>query len=288
MATVLKGKPVANGIESDVKKEVQELLGRNIEPMIAIVRVGEEIASVSYEKAAKIKMKKLGIRVKLFSYPETISEKDFVKEFIKIDQDEAIHGILVMQPLPQSISRETIAEIITPEKDIDGLSSTNLGHLVQQTSQANVPSTPAAVLALLEFYEIDIKGKDICVIGSSPVVGKPLALMLINRGATVSVCHIFTKDTKKYTQGADIVISATGVLGLVTEHHVKEGAVVVDVGFGYDTEGNPCGDVRYNEVIKKVEAITPVPGGVGAITTAILAKQVVQSARCFLKKLASE
>ncbi|WP_028273672.1 bifunctional 5,10-methylenetetrahydrofolate dehydrogenase/5,10-methenyltetrahydrofolate cyclohydrolase [Atopococcus tabaci] len=283
----LRGKDVAKRLRTEAAETIEKLKENNVAPALAIVRVGDDESSVSYEKSATSTMKKAGIDVKAFHYPESITEDEVVKNFQAINGDPAIHGILVMQPLPKHLSRETIASFISPQKDIDGLASANLGELVQESEKGFAPSTPTAVIEMLEHYEIDVKGKDVCIVGSSPVVGKPLGLMLVNRGATVTLCHIYTKDVKKYSQDADIVISATGAVGLITADHVKEGAVVIDVGFGYDEEGKPAGDVRFEEVTQKAGALTPVPGGVGTVTTAVLAKQVAKAAKGLSEKKGS-
>lgn len=277
MSIELSGKPVAKKLLHQAKQTVDDLKKIECFPTLAIVRVGKEDASVSYENAAIKAMTRVGIEVESVAFEENASTKSVVQAIRSLNQNDAIHGILVMQPLPQSVSRNEIASCIHPLKDIDGLAPENLGRVVENDTNALVPSTPKAVMSLLRHYAIPLEGKDICVIGSSPVVGKPLCLMLLNEEATVSNVHVKTKDVKRYTQQADIVISATGVVELVTAEYIKEGAVVIDVGFGYKN-GKPVGDVKYTEVAAKASAVTPVPGGVGSITTAVLAEQVAQAA----------
>ena len=277
MTTELKGKPVARQLLDRAAQTVEDLKRIDCFPTIAIVRAGSDKASVSYENAAVKTMERVGIAVESVVFKETVTSDAFMAALRGLNQNKNIHGILVMQPLPGNLSRNDVARCVDPATDIDGLTPENLGLVVENEKKALVPSTPKAVMALLDHYDIALEGKDVCVIGSSPVVGKPLTLMLLNAEATVSNLHIKTKDTKSYTQKADIVISATGVVELLKADDIKDGAVVIDVGFGYK-DGKPVGDVKYDEVAAKASAVTPVPGGVGSITTAVLAEQVAQAA----------
>lgn len=277
MTKELRGKPVAKALLEQTEKTVEDLKKIECYPTLAIVRVGHDESSVSYENAAIRTMQRVGIEVEPVVFEEQTESSQVLQTIESLNQNADIHGILVMQPLPGTLSRNDIARCINPEKDIDGLTPENLGRLVENDPIALFPSTPKAVMALLDYYDIEVEGKDVCVIGSSPVVGKPLTIMLLNQEATVANVHIKTKDVKQYTRRADIVISATGAVELVTADYIKEGAVVVDVGFGYK-DGKPVGDVKYDEVFEKASAVTPVPGGVGSITTAILAEQVAQAA----------
>ncbi|MEC6749201.1 bifunctional 5,10-methylenetetrahydrofolate dehydrogenase/5,10-methenyltetrahydrofolate cyclohydrolase [Marinilactibacillus sp. XAAS-LB27] len=277
MVNVLKGKPVAEKISQQAKLVVDELKSVDCQPTLAIVRIGEEASSISYETAAIKTMNQVGIEVSSVVFSEETAPGKILSTIDDLNEDREIHGILIMQPLPDGLSRNDIALRVDPEKDIDGLTPSNLGKLVENDRTGLWPSTPKAVMELLDYYGIDLVGADVCVIGSSPVVGKPLSILLLNEEATVANCHVKTKNLKNYTQQADIVISATGVAHLVTPEHIKEGAVVIDVGYGH-VDGKPCGDVQYDEVMGKASAITPVPGGIGTITTAILAEQVVKAA----------
>lgn len=277
MTQVLDGKVVAKSIITQMKQSVEELKKVDCHPTLAIVRVGDDPSSISYENAAIKTMNRAGITTRPIRFEKRTAVEDVLAVIDGLNSDQDVHGILVMQPLPEKFSRNEIAKRIDPEKDIDGLTPENLGRLVENDSSVLLPSTPKAVMELLDYYDIDLVGKDVCVVGSSPVVGKPLTILLLNAKATVSNCHIHTKDIKKYTKQADIVISATGVVGLITAEHVKENGIVIDVGFGYK-DGKVLGDVQYDEVQMKTSAITPVPGGVGSITTAILAAQVVKAA----------
>ncbi|SDJ96124.1 bifunctional 5,10-methylenetetrahydrofolate dehydrogenase/5,10-methenyltetrahydrofolate cyclohydrolase [Alkalibacterium thalassium] len=277
MTKELKGRPVAKALLERTMNTVEDLKKIDCYPTLAIVRVGDDKSSISYENAAIKTMQQSGIAVEPVIFKETADAEEVLQSIEALNQKADIHGILVMQPLPDTLARNDIARCLNPNKDIDGLTPENLGRVVENDPTTLVPSTPKAVMALLEFYGIAVEGKDVCVIGSSPVVGKPLSIMLLNEEATVSNVHVKTKDIKHYTCQADIVISATGVVELVKAEHIKEGAIVIDVGFGYK-DGKPVGDVSYDNVYEKAGAITPVPGGVGSITTAILAEQVAQAA----------
>lgn len=273
----LKGKVVAEELMVQTAQTVDDLKRIDCTPTLAIVRVGRETSSISYENAAIKTMQQVGIDVEVHMFDEKADSEEVIIAIESLNDDPSIHGILVMQPLPDSLSRNDIARCINPDKDIDGLTPENLGRVVENDPAVLYPSTARAVLALLEYYEIEVEGKDICVIGSSPVVGKPLSIMLLNAEATVTNLHIKSKDIKKYTKEADIVISATGSIELITADYIREGAVVVDVGFGYK-DGKPVGDVKFDEVSKVASALTPVPGGIGSITTAVLAEQVSRAA----------
>ncbi len=277
MTKELRGRPVAKALLQQTEKTIEDLKKIDCYPTLAIVRVGDDESSVSYENAAIKTMQRAGIAVEPVIFKEETSSEEILQALDSLNKNTDIHGVLVMQPLPGTLSRNDVARCLDSNKDIDGLTPENLGRLVENDPIALFPSTPKAVMALLDFYDIEVEGKDVCVIGSSPVVGKPLTIMLLNREASVANVHIKTKDVKQYTRQADIVISATGAVELVTADYIKEGAVVVDVGFGYK-DGKPVGDVKYDEVFAKASAVTPVPGGVGSITTAILAEQVAQAA----------
>lgn len=277
MTKELKGRPVAKALLEKTGKTIEDLRKIGCDPTLAIVRIGDDQSSISYENAAIKTMNKAGITVEPVVFEASAESSDVISAIEALNQKPEVHGILVMQPLPDKLSRNDVARCLNPNKDIDGLTPENLGRVVENDPTTLVPSTPRAVMALLEYYGIEVEGKDVCVIGSSPVVGKPLSIMLLNEEATVSNVHIKTKDIKRYTSQADIVISATGAVELVTADYIKEGAIVVDVGFGYK-DGRPVGDVKYDDVFDKAGAITPVPGGVGSITTAVLAEQVAQAA----------
>jgi len=278
MTKVLDGKEVRKDLINRIENDVNELKNNGVTPTLAVVRVEGDKSSESYEKAAKKIMTKVGIETKSMTFDNDASLEKVSNAIEKLNGDENVHGIIVMQPLPENIERNEISTLIDPYKDVDALNPTNLGKLISNEPDVQYPSTPKGVMELIDYYDIELEGKDVTVVGASPVVGLPLANMLINEGATVSNCHIYTKDTKAYTSKSDIVVSATGALGLIKEDFVKKDAIVIDVGFGYK-DGEPTGDVDYDNVFDKAAQITPVPGGVGSVTTAVLASQVVRGAQ---------
>lgn len=279
MTKVLDGKEVRKDLINRVENDVNELKDRGVNPTLAVVRVEGDKPSESYEKAATKVMTKVGIETKTVTFGNDASLEEVSNTLKELNNDDNVHGVIVMQPLPENIERNEISTLLDPYKDVDGLNPSNLGKLISNEPDVQYPSTPKGVMELIDYYDIELEGKDVTVAGASPVVGLPLTNMLINEGATVSTCHIYTKDTKAYTSKSDIVISATGALGLIKEDFVKKDAIVIDVGFGYDEDGNPTGDVDYDAVFDKVSQITPVPGGVGSVTTAVLASQVVKGAK---------
>lgn len=283
MATVMSGKEVANHIREELNNDLLELNKKNIFPRAAIVRVGDDSASIGYENAAIKLFNKLGIESQSFHFPGDISEEEFIEEFQKINNNDDIHGILLLRPLPSQIDEEKISYIINPDKDIDGMSPVNIGKVLSPQKGDFVPITPESVMRTLEYYGVELEGKNVVIIGHSRVVGRPLSMLLADKNATVTICHVYTKNTAEICKQADIVISATGVAGLVTKDYVKEGAVVVDVGISY-VDGKLRGDVDYDNVKELASHITPVPGGIGAITTTLLAQRVVTAAKHLTEK----
>lgn len=278
MAILLKGKVVADQLREDTLKRVRALKEKSVSPKLCILRVGEDPGSISYEKSAVREMTRNEIEVQKEQFPEDVTLAEMLEQLEKWNTDPSCHGILLMQPLPKHLSVTALSQAVAPEKDIDGMSTLSLGGLMQKAQIGFEPSTPQAVMELLSYYNIPVKGKDVVVVGRSTVVGLPLTLLLLNQSATVTTCHSQTKDLKTHTRSADIVISATGVVGMITAEHVKEGAVVVDVGYGVDANGALCGDVLFDEVSEKAGFLTPVPGGVGGVTSAVLSSHVVEVA----------
>lgn len=279
MTVIMRGKEVATRLREEVIEEVKSLRADGVKPTAAIVRVGDLSDSVGYERSAVKVLKKAELEVETFYFPEETTENQFLSEFEKINSNKDIHGILLLRPLPDHIDIEKVKMIIDPAKDIDGMSPYNIGKVLEPHENDFVPCTPAAVMETLKHYGIELQGKDVAVVGHSLVVGRPLSMLLASQDATISLCHIHTKDMKGICQNADIIVTATGAVGLITGEHVKEGAVVIDVGTTYDENGKLHGDVRFDEVEGKASHLTPVPGGIGAVTTTILAKRVVIAAR---------
>lgn len=283
MTVVMKGKKVANHLIEKIDKDLAVLSEDNITPSLAIVRVGDDPGSVAYENGLKKRFKELGLKVETYSYSEDIEEDEFLKEFDQVNEDETVHGVLVLRPLPDHLDTNKVSERINPEKDVDGMSPTNLGKIMLNDEDGLISATPAAVMEMIDFYDIELEGKDVVIIGHSEVVGKPLDILLLNKNATVTVAHIFSKNTEEIASQADLLITATGAVGLVTEDFVKEGATVIDVGISR-VKGKIKGDVEYDPVAEKAGKITPVPGGVGAVTTTMLASNVIKATKLLTNK----
>lgn len=278
MSQIIKGKPVADKITEELIAEVKELKNKKIYPKLSIVRVGARSDDLAYERGAVSRCKKIGIEPEVTELPGDISQEDFIKELRKLNEAKNVHGILIFRPLPKHLDENAIKYEIKPEKDIDCFNPINEGKLYEGDNSGFPPCTPTAVMEILDFYNVEVKGKDATIIGRSNVVGKPVALMLLNEGATITICHSKTKDTSQAASKADILVVAVGKANLVKESFVKEGAVVIDVGINV-IDGNLCGDVDFDKVKDKAGMITPVPRGVGSVTTSILAKHLVKACR---------
>ncbi len=279
MSILLKGKPVADKISESIIKEVDDLKSKGINPKLAIVRVGSRSDDLAYERGALKRCEKVGIDTIVKELKEDITQEEFIQELRKINKDNDIHGILVFRPLPKQLNEEVIKYEIAPEKDIDCFSPINAAKLLEGDETGFPPCTPMAVIEILKHYEIPMEGKKAIVLGRSMVVGKPAALLLLKENATVTVCHSRTKDLPQVAKEADILVAAIGKDRFVKEDFVKEDTVVIDVGINVDEEGNMHGDVDFEDVENKVKMITPVPRGVGSVTTSILAKHVVKACK---------
>lgn len=270
---ILDGKKVANELKENLFKRIDVLKKNKKFPCLSIVLVGNNPASQMYSSFLSKTVKKYDLDVRVHEYSENILENELVLEIKKLNEDKNVDGILIMMPLPKHISEEKIIDTILPEKDIDGLTTVNIGSIVKN-KDCLCPCTPKAVMTILESYKIDIEGKDVVVLGRSAVVGKTLALMLLNKNATVTVCHSKTRNLKDKTLNADILISAIGKPHYVKEDMVKKDAIVIDVGIN-KLNGKTVGDVDYEKVEKTARAITPVPGGVGSVTTTVVVDTLV-------------
>lgn len=279
MATIMDGNLIANDIHENNLLQANHLIEVGVQPKLAFIRVGNDPGSVGYHQSAQKKADQNMIASESFVYDKDIEEASFLKAFSEINKRTDIHGILVLRPLPDHLSFEKISHEIDPAKDVDGMNPFNIGKSFSPDKMDFVPITPYSVMQMLDYYAIPLRGKEVVIVGHSLVVGRPLSMMLVDRGATVTICHIDTKNTQAHTKQADIVISATGKRGLITKDHVKEGVVVVDVGTSYDENGKVHGDVRFDEVKELASYINPVPGGIGAITSETLCGRVVQSAK---------
>ncbi|MGO2083198.1 bifunctional 5,10-methylenetetrahydrofolate dehydrogenase/5,10-methenyltetrahydrofolate cyclohydrolase [Vagococcus sp.] len=269
----ISGKRVVEKIEIALANKQYE--GRL--PTLAILRVGHKTSDSAYETSLTKVMKRLNIKVLTTHLANDISQQKFDFEFDQLNNDEEIDGILLFNPVPSHLSLEHVVAQIDPSKDVDCIGAINTLKIYLDNEKGFLPCTAEAVLKILAYQEIELKGKDVVIIGFGFVIGRPLSLLLVEAGCTVTVCHIDTVNLAEKCRRAEIIVSATGVPSLVNEEYVKEGAVVIDVGINVDKRGHLCGDVDYESVYDKVKSITPVPGGVGTVTTYTLAEHVVQS-----------
>lgn len=280
---IIKGAPVAEAISADTLKRAETLKADGIEPCLAIIRVGEDGSQLAYERGAVKRMDKCGIKCRICALDENISQADFVNEFKKINNDESVHGILLLQPLPKTLSIEPLKDIINPLKDVDAISPMNMYKILANDKTGHAPCTAEGVIEILDWMGMDLKGKKCKVIGRSMIVGKPLGLLLLSKDATVTYCHSKTRELAKETRDADVLIAAAGSAKLVGADFVNENMTVIDVGVNVDENGKLCGDVDFEAVEPLVANITPVPGGTGAVTTSVLAKHVVKAAELLRK-----
>ena len=274
----LGGKEVADKIVEDLKFKVEELKGKGISPKLAILRVGAREDDLAYERGVLKRFESAGVEVEVTAVDAGISQEELDKTFDGINNDPKVHGILVFRPLPKGLSDEHMRRTIDPGKDSDFMDIRNMENVLAGVPDSAAPCTAEAVMALIRHYNIETKGKKVTVVGRSLVIGKPAALLLTTANATVTVCHTKTVNIEEECRNADIIVACCGVAKMITEKFVKPGQIVIDVGMNVDEEGRLCGDVDYEKVSEIADAVTPVPGGVGSITTAILLKHVVDNA----------
>ncbi|PKL36767.1 bifunctional methylenetetrahydrofolate dehydrogenase/methenyltetrahydrofolate cyclohydrolase FolD [Candidatus Peregrinibacteria bacterium HGW-Peregrinibacteria-1] len=279
---LLDGSKVSQEMLFDVESGVGALQVAGVQPKLAVILVGQDPASLSYIKQKQKACTFTGIEWIQHDFEESVTTEELIATVERLNEDESVHGILVQLPLPAHVYTPDVIKAVTPKKDVDGFEAYNLGKMfLSKEFEHLVPCTPKGVIKLLDYYDIDVTGKDVVVVGHSNVVGKPLAVMLMNRGATVTVCHKETKDLTSHTVNADILCVAVGKRNLITEEMVKEGAVVVDIGINRTESGKLVGDVDFENVSKKASFITPVPGGVGPMTVACLMENTLFAAQRF-------
>ena len=288
MAKRLLGKEVNEAIVANLLERTNALREKGVVPTLGIVRVGTDPSDLSYEKGAVTKGAQVGVEIKKFELPADATKEQVLAVIDEVNADDTIHGVLMFRPLPKHLKNDQneICNRLDPKKDVDCMTHlSNAGVFEDRDDLGYAPCTPAACMEILDHYNIDCKGKKAVVIGRSLVVGKPAAMMLMKKNATVTICHTKTVDTAAICREADIIISAAGVLKSLTKDYVREGQVVIDVSMNWDAEkvtakgvGGMSGDAVYAEVEPIVDAITPVPGGVGAVTTSVLMKHVVEAA----------
>ena len=278
MATILKGAPVVAAMNETNAARCEALKAKGITPTLAVVRVGEREDDLSYERGVMTRCGKVGVAVKQYLLPADAAQEQLLDVIKEINEDKSIHGCLLFRPLPMQFDDRTIRAALAPEKDIDGITDGSLAGVFTNTAIGYPPCTAQACLEILKYYNIPLSGKRAVVVGRGLVVGKPAAMMLDRENATVTICNSRTQNLPALCKEADIVVVAMGKMGFIGGDCLREGQVIVDVGIHVNEEGKLCGDVRFAEAEPLVEAITPVPGGVGTVTTSVLVSHVVDAA----------
>ncbi len=279
MAKQLLGKEVTASLNERIKAQVALLQEKGINPTLGIIRVGENPSDLSYERGATKRCETLGVACEKIVLPENVSQEELLKVIDEVNHNDRIHGVLLFRPLPRHLDQSVIENALDPAKDVDCMTDGSMSGVFTGKKIGFPPCTPQACMEILDHYGIDCTGKKAVVIGRSLVVGKPAAMMLIKKNATVTVCHTRTVDMPSVTREADIIIVAAGRAGVVGAEYVRPGQVVIDVGINMNEEGKLCGDVDFAAVEPIVDAITPVPGGVGSVTTSVLVEHVVEAAQ---------
>ena len=274
---ILKGLSVANAINDRIADVMKSWTGRV--PHLAIIRVGERPDDMSYERGATKKMEKVGFDCTSYTFPADIDNDTFQKEFDKINDDDNIDGILLLRPLPKHLDEQAVVNRINPNKDLDGISPVNMAKVYAGDETGFAPCTAEAVIEMLDYAGVDLKGKRVAVVGRSLVIGKPVAMLLMKKNATITVCHTKTIDMPGTCKNAEVIVAAAGVAKMIDSSYVADGAVVIDVGINVDEEGNLCGDVNFDDISGVASVATPVPGGVGSVTTSVLAKHLLAAAQ---------
>lgn len=279
MAKLLKGAEVTAALNEKTKETIEALRSKGIVPTLGIIRVGERPDDVYYEKSVIKNGTALGLEVKQYILEETVTQEKLIGTIKEINEDSSIHGVLMFRPLPKHLNEDAACQALSPDKDVDGITDGSMAGVFSGKKLGFPPCTPQACMEILDYYGYDCTGKKAVVVGRSLVVGKPAAIMLIGKNATTTVCHTKTKDLPAVCREADILIAAAGRAGVVTKEFVSPDQIVIDVGINVNKDGKMCGDVAFEEVEAIVGAITPVPGGVGTVTTAVLIGHVVKAAQ---------
>ena len=276
----LSGKPVADQMTEENQKLAYQLRQQGIIPLLAVIRVGEDPGDIAYEKGAVKRVEKTGIEVRHIRFDENVTQRELEEAILSLNEDDKVDGVLLLRPLPHYINEKYICELLAPAKDMDGITSGSMAGVFMDTDVGYPPCTAQACMDILDHYGIDLKGKKVTIMGRSLVIGKPVAMMAMRRNATVTILHSRTtrEDFAKAGQDADVVIAAMGRAKMVTEDQLGRDQVILDVGINVDEDGSLCGDIDYAAAEQKASMITPVPGGVGSVTTAVLMKHVLQAA----------
>lgn len=272
-----RGMPVVKAIAEDITARMEELAKKNIVPTLAVIRVGAREDDLSYERGLNKRFDSVGAKVVSKVLPEDVSQEELEKVITECNEDNDIHGILLFRPLPKHINEKEVTELVSARKDVDCMTLINMAHTFAQDGKGHEPCTAQAVMELLKYYNYDLTGKKAVVIGRSMVVGKPLAVMLQKKNATVTMCHTKTVDLPSVCRDADIICACAGAAKMVSEEYMSEGQIIIDVGINV-VDGVLCGDVDYEAAQEKVAYATPVPGGIGTVTTSVLLMHTVNSA----------
>lgn len=275
----MKGSNVSSRMKEMLLAKVSDLKKDGISPALAVVRVGNKEDDAVYERMILKRFNPLGIDVQVHEFPAAISQADFDAQFMAVNDDPKIHGILLFRPLPEGLSDRFVRLHMNSLKDIDGMSPFNEARIFEGGSEGFAPCTASAVMTVLAQYGFDPAGKNVVIVGRSMVIGRPLSMLMLRANATVTVCHSKTQNLSEVCRKADILVAAVGHAKMITKDYVSRKSVVIDVGIDTDSDGNLCGDVDYERVEPIVQAITPVPGGVGAVTTSVLAENLVKAAK---------
>ncbi len=277
MAELYKGVLVAQSITEDLIQRCNNLKAKGVFPCIAMLRLGDSEADASYERNAVKRCEKIGIMVKYFNLPEKAQKSEILGAIKQINEDDSIHSCLMFRPIYDKDLEKEAADLLLPQKDVDCMTPISLSNLFLGSADGFAPCTAQACIEIIDYYGLDVSGKNVCVIGRSPVVGKPLSMMLQNRNATVTMCHSKTVGLEDIVKRADVVFVATGHVNTVKSNMVNDKQIIVDIGVNF-VDGQICGDVDFFGCEPIVKAITPVPGGVGAVTTSVLAKHIIEAA----------
>lgn len=274
---LLLGTTVAKDKTEQLREKVEELHKQGIKPKLVMMRVGDKADDLAYQRSALSRMEKVNILSEVQEFPNDVTEEVFLRQLEENNQNDEVHGILIFLPLPKHLDLKKVKECISPDKDIDAISPINIARLMN-AEECFVPCTPKAVMELLSYYNIPLQGKHVVVIGRSMVVGKPVSMLLLNENATVTMTHSKTTNLQELTKSADIIVCALGKSKFLTEEYVSPHSIVIDVGINVDETGALTGDADTEQILPIIKAITPVPRGVGSVTTVMLAKQVIESA----------
>ena len=278
MAEILKGTPVAAKLNEATLKKANDLKEKGIEPCLAILRVGEKPDDIYYENSAVKRSANVGVKAVRVTLPGDVTEEELLNKIEELNEDDAIHGVLILMPLPKGIDAGKVRCALKPEKDVDGITPGSMEGIYSGSGKGYAPCTAQSCIEILDHYNVPISGKNVVVIGRSLVIGKPVSMLLLDKNATVTICHSKTENLPKMVKKADVVVAAVGRAMMIDGKYLSEGQTVVDVGMNVGPDGKMCGDVDFSEAENIVAAITPPSGGVGAVTTAVLLSHVVQAA----------